>query len=191
MAASFHPSHRVQETEREVTSRFRTGRPRRAGDHSMATTTATATQHQRTVRMVWTPPPVAGVEATLVAARWLPNNPPLAHASPSVVEQWHHDVDQLIIAAINTSHHERGWQEPAAMHSCSPLAVRASPSARGPHQAHVLPRIAMTDLRDELIHHRRCENEKMLEKLTMHDIQDVTELFSQAHKYASAAEGRA
>jgi hypothetical protein len=49
----------------------------------------------------------------------------------------------------------------------------------------------MADLRDELIHRRRCEDEKMLEKLTMHDIQDVTELFSQAHKYARAAEGRA
>jgi hypothetical protein len=34
-------------------------------------------------------------------------------------------------------------------------------------------------------------DEKMLEKLTMHDIQDVAELFSPANKCARAAEGRA
>jgi uncharacterized protein YprB with RNaseH-like and TPR domain len=34
-------------------------------------------------------------------------------------------------------------------------------------------------------------DEKMLEKLTMHDIQDVIELFSLADKCARAAEGRA
>jgi hypothetical protein len=32
-------------------------------------------------------------------------------------------------------------------------------------------------------------DEKMLEKLITHDIQDVTELFSQANKCARAAEG--
>jgi hypothetical protein len=37
----------------------------------MATTAATAMQHQRTVGMVRTPLPAAGVEATLVAAHWL------------------------------------------------------------------------------------------------------------------------
>jgi hypothetical protein len=34
-------------------------------------------------------------------------------------------------------------------------------------------------------------DEKMLEKLTMHDIQDVTELLSLAYKCTRAAEGRA
>jgi hypothetical protein len=74
----------------------------------MATTVVTATQHQRMAETVRTPPPAAGVKATLVAARRLLNNPPSAHASPSVAEQWRHDVDQLVIAAINTLHHEGG-----------------------------------------------------------------------------------
>jgi hypothetical protein len=34
-------------------------------------------------------------------------------------------------------------------------------------------------------------DENMLEKLTMHDIQDVTEVFSLADKCARAAEGQA
>jgi hypothetical protein len=63
----------------------------------------------------------------------------------------------LIVAAINTPHHEEGRQEPTTAHSCSPSAARAMPSACVPHQAHVLPSIAMTDLRDELI--RRCRGE--------------------------------
>jgi hypothetical protein len=37
--------------------------------------------------------------------------------------------------------------------------------------------------------HQGVSDEKMLEKLTMHDIQDVTELFSLADKCARAAEG--
>jgi hypothetical protein len=52
---------------------------------------------------------MAGVEATLVVAHRLLNNPPSVHASPSTAEQWCHDVDQLIVAAINTPHHEGGW----------------------------------------------------------------------------------
>jgi hypothetical protein len=39
--------------------------------------------------------------------------------------------------------------------------------------------------------HQGVRDEKMLEKLTMHDIQDVVELFSLADKCASAVEGRA
>jgi hypothetical protein len=34
-------------------------------------------------------------------------------------------------------------------------------------------------------------DEKMLEKLATHDVQDVSEFFSLADKWASAAEGRA
>jgi hypothetical protein len=33
------------------------------------------------------------------------NNPLSVHASPSAVEQWCHNIDQLVIAAINTPHH--------------------------------------------------------------------------------------
>jgi hypothetical protein len=58
--------------------------------------------------MVRTPPPTVGVEATLVTTHPLLNNPPSTHTSPSAVEQWRHDVDQLIVVAINTPHHEEG-----------------------------------------------------------------------------------
>jgi hypothetical protein len=42
---------------------------------------------------VWTPLLAVDVETTLVAARRLLNNPPSVHASPSAIEQWHHNVD--------------------------------------------------------------------------------------------------
>jgi hypothetical protein len=71
------------------------------------------------------------------------NNPPLAHASPSAVEQWRHDVDQLVTVAINTS------------------AAHALPSDRVPHQARVLPSIVTVDLRDELIRHCRGEDSRI------------------------------
>jgi hypothetical protein len=87
MAASSHPSHRVQEAEREVTSSSQAGRSQHAGGHSMATTATTATQRQRSAGMVQTPLPAAGVEATLVIAHQLLNNAPSAHASPSAIEQ--------------------------------------------------------------------------------------------------------
>jgi hypothetical protein len=58
--------------------------------------------------MVWTPPPVVDVGATLAAAHRLLNNPLSVHASPSAVEQWRHDIDQLVVTAINTPHHEGG-----------------------------------------------------------------------------------
>jgi hypothetical protein len=104
--------------------------------------------------------PATGVEATLVTARRLLNNSPSTHASPSVVEQWRHDVDQLVVVAINTPYHEGGRQEPTVAHSRSPSVAR------------VLPSITMADLRDELIrcprgeesritierHHERCRN---------------------------------
>jgi hypothetical protein len=48
------------------------------------------------------PLPAAAVEATLVAAHQLLNNPPPSHALLSVVEQWCHNVDQLMVATINT-----------------------------------------------------------------------------------------
>jgi hypothetical protein len=56
--------------------------------------------------MTASPPAAVGPDAALLAARQLLNNPPPAEASPSATEQWRHDVDQLIIAAINTPHQE-------------------------------------------------------------------------------------
>jgi hypothetical protein len=108
IAAFSHPSHREQEIEREVTSRSRAGRSRCDGGRSSAMKNATATQHHHMAGMVWTPSLAVGVEATLVTAHRLLNNPPLAHASPSVTEQWHHNVDQFVVAGINTPHHEGG-----------------------------------------------------------------------------------
>jgi hypothetical protein len=51
--------------------------------------------------MVRTLPPVVDIRATLAVAHRLLNNPPSVHASPSIAEQWCHDVDQLIVAAIH------------------------------------------------------------------------------------------
>jgi hypothetical protein len=132
IVVSSHPSHREQETEREVTSRSWAGRSRRAGGHSGATTATTATQHQRTVGTVRTLSPAVGVEATLVVARRLLNNPPSAYASPSAVEQWRHDVDQLIVAAINTPQYDGGRQELTVAH------LRSTTAACVPHQMCVL-----------------------------------------------------
>jgi hypothetical protein len=53
-------------------------------------------------------PPSASPESTLEVTRQLLHNPLGPHASPSAVKQWRHDVDQLIIAAINTSPHGGG-----------------------------------------------------------------------------------
>jgi hypothetical protein len=47
-------------------------------------------------------------KATLEAACQLLHDPPGPHASPLAAEQWRHDVDQLIIAAINTLPHGGG-----------------------------------------------------------------------------------
>jgi hypothetical protein len=107
--------------------------------------------------MVRTPLPVADVGAMLVASRQLLNNPPSAHASPSAAKQWCHGVDQLIVATINTPHHEGGWQLPSAAHSRSPSAARAPPYVCMPHQLRVLLSIATADFHDELIH--RCRGE--------------------------------
>jgi hypothetical protein len=61
--------------------------------------------HQRLATMAVTLPLAVAAEATLVAARQLPNNHPPLHASSSAMEQWHHDADQLIFAANNTPPH--------------------------------------------------------------------------------------
>jgi hypothetical protein len=68
-----------------------------------ATTVVAHRQHSATT--VAMPPPGASPEATLKEARQLLHNPPGSHASPSAAKQWSHDVDQLIVAAINTLPH--------------------------------------------------------------------------------------
>jgi hypothetical protein len=79
---------------------------------------------------------VAGADETLLAACQLLNNPPPSGASPSVAEEWCRNVDQLIVAAINTPLHER-WCQPSAQHSHTtvahvPSAARTPPVERAP-----------------------------------------------------------
>jgi hypothetical protein len=79
---------------------------------------------------------VAGGNTTLLAARQLLNNPPPSGASPSAAEEWRRNVDQVIIAAINTPLHERRCQ-PSAQHSHTPAAhalsvAHAPPVKRAP-----------------------------------------------------------
>jgi hypothetical protein len=73
-----------------------------------------------------------GLDAALLAARrQLLNNPPPIGVSPSVVEQWHHDVDQLVVAAINTPHHE-GRRQPSVQQVRFPSAAHASSVTQRP-----------------------------------------------------------
>jgi hypothetical protein len=89
---------------------------------------------QRSAATVAVLPSGAGPEATLVVVCQLLHNPPSAHASPSEAEQWCHDVDQLIGAAINTmpqggrqENHLGGASMPSMAHSRSPAAPSCSP----------------------------------------------------------------
>jgi hypothetical protein len=102
-----------------------------------------------------------GPDAALLAARQLLNNPPPARASPSTAEQWHHDVDQLVIAAINTPHRD-GRRQPSAQQSRFPSAARApsvvQAGARPPAQHHApMASYQTSDLREEINH--RCGGE--------------------------------
>jgi hypothetical protein len=81
MAASSHPSGHEREVERGATSRPRVGRPRRAGGRSGATMVMVESQPQRTTGAVPAPSVVAGVDATLLAACQLLNNPPSSATS--------------------------------------------------------------------------------------------------------------
>jgi hypothetical protein len=100
-------------------------------------------------------------DAALLAARQLLNNPPPAGALPSTDEQWHHDVDQLVITAINTPQRE-GRRQPSAQQSHFPSAMRAPSVAQAPpvlpgacpsvqHRAS-MPSYQTTDLREEINH---------------------------------------
>jgi hypothetical protein len=136
MTACSHPSRHEREVERGATSRPRAGRPRHAGGRSGATTVIVESQPQRIAGTVPAPSMVAGADAVLLAARQLLNNPPPTGASPSAAEEWRHNVDQLVVAAINMSLHERRCQ-PSVQHSHTtaahaPSAARASPVKRAP-----------------------------------------------------------
>jgi hypothetical protein len=167
VAASSHPSHRERESEREDTSRSRVGRSRRAGGHMDATTVVLESQPQRTVGTTASPQAAVGIDAALLAALQLLNNLPPSDASPSATEQWHHDVDQLIIATINTPHLER-WCQPSVQQSHVLSVARTLPVAQAPS---VLPNVCspmqhrapmasymMTDLREEINRHRGGED---------------------------------
>jgi hypothetical protein len=80
--------------------------------------TSSAAHRQHSVAMATMLALGVGHEATLVVAHQLLRNPLGLHALPSVAVQWHHDVDQLITAAIDTPPH-RGWQ--ASRHSGAPV----------------------------------------------------------------------
>jgi hypothetical protein len=70
MATSTHPSH-----------------------HEWGTEEVAAPQRQRLTSMATTPPLTVAVETTLASDHQLLNNPPLPHTSPSVMEQWRHNID--------------------------------------------------------------------------------------------------
>jgi hypothetical protein len=131
MAASSHPSRHEREVERGATSRPRAGRPRHVGGRSGATTVIVESQPQHTTGAVPAPSVVAGADATLLVARQLLNNPPPSGASPSAAEEWRHNVDQLVVSAINTSLHERRCQL-SAQHSHT-TAAHAPFAAHVPH----------------------------------------------------------
>jgi hypothetical protein len=120
VAASSHPSHRERESERETTSRSRAGRSQRPRGRTDMTTVVLESQPATGTAAL--PPAAVGPDTALLAARQLLNNPPPARASPSAAKQWRHDVDQLIIAAINTPHQE-GRCQPSAQQSRFPLAA--------------------------------------------------------------------
>jgi hypothetical protein len=88
-----------------------------------------------------------GPDAALLAACKLLNNLPPARASPSAAEQWRHDVDRLVIVAINTPHRE-GRPQPSAQQS-------RFPSGAHPPTQHctLMASYQTLDLREEINHH--------------------------------------
>jgi hypothetical protein len=119
------------------------------------------------------PPPAAGTDAMLQMARQLLNNPPSSEASPSVVEQWRHDVDQLVVAAINTPPHERR-RPPFVRYSrilsvvCVPSLARVPPAARSSMVSY-----AMADLRAEINRHHSGEDSRITIERLRERRQDV------------------
>jgi hypothetical protein len=177
IAASSHPSRQERESDREATSCSRAGRPRRGGGRSTATARVDAAQCQHSASAAAVPLPVATAEAMMHTVRQLLNNPPPSGASPLVAEQLRHNIDQLVIAAINTPPLGGNCQPPVE-HSCTPtppqapwaphvpsavcppLAARPPSVARAPLVTRAISGpwvpvtiIAMGDLHDELCLH--------------------------------------
>jgi hypothetical protein len=122
--------------------------------------TVVATHRQHSAAMMAVMPPGAGLEATVEAAHQLLHNLPGPHASPSATEQWRHDIDQLIVAAINTSphggrqvNHPGGEPVMSVAHSWSPTAPCESSAPRA-----LVASLGMVDLRAKLKHHRSGED---------------------------------
>jgi hypothetical protein len=128
VAASSHPSRRERESERETTFRSRADRSRRPRGRTDTTTVVLESQPQPTAGTYVSPLAAVGLKAVLLAVHQLLNNPPKTGASPSAAEQWRYDVDQLIVATINTPHRE-GWHQPSAQQSRFPSAVHAASMA--------------------------------------------------------------
>jgi hypothetical protein len=143
VAASSHPSHREKEYERETTSQSRTGRLRRTGGRTYATTVMLESQPQCTTGTTASLSAVAGLDAALLATHQLLNN-------------------QLIVAAINSPQHER-QRQPSAQQSrfpsaaCVPSVTQAPPvlpSACPPAQhCASMTSYTMTNLREEINRH--------------------------------------
>jgi hypothetical protein len=119
------------------------GQGGRTNDPS-AVATPPPTQRQRSATTAVTPPPAAAIETRLVAACQLLNNPLGPHTSPSAVGQWHHDVDQLVVATINIpsrggwrANHSSGRPELSTTHSRTPTTAHASLTAHAPTMPHV------------------------------------------------------
>jgi hypothetical protein len=159
IAASSHPSRQERESDREATSCSRAGRPRRGGGRSTATARVDAAQCQHSASAAAVPLPVATAEAMMHTVRQLLNNPPPSGASPLVAEQLRHNIDQLVIAAINTPPLGGNCQPPVE-HSCTPTPPQAPSVARAPLVTRAISGpwvpvtiIAMGDLHDELCLH--------------------------------------
>jgi hypothetical protein len=108
IAGSSRPSHHGQGSERQATSHSRVRRScqTNARDGTTAVVaTAVAAHRQHSAAMAVMETLGAEPEATLEVARQLLHDPPGLHASLSVAEQWRHNVDQLIIIAINMPPH--------------------------------------------------------------------------------------
>jgi hypothetical protein len=164
IAGSSCPSHHGQGSEQESTFHSRAGRSHRTNAHDatmVVVATAAATHWQHSASTAAVTPPGAGPEGMLQAARELLRNPPGPSAPPLAVEQWRHDVNQLIITANNMpshggrrANHSGGAPAPSAVHSHTPTIARAPSAVRTPS----VVSHAIASLRVELERHRSGED---------------------------------
>jgi hypothetical protein len=132
---------------------------------SIAMVATVAIAHRQWLAATAAVPPLgAGPEAMLEVACQLLHNPLGPHALPLAVEQWHHDVDQLIITTINTLPHRRGQVnrlgralEPSVAHSRSPV-VHSSPPVAPCVSSVLVSSLTSVDLWTELEHRRSSED---------------------------------